>query len=654
MILSDNETKVDLLNSEAIAQTIVKLIRERPERPITIGVHGDWGAGKSSVLEMIEAGLEPDKEIVLCIKFNGWRFQGFEDAKIALIEGIVSELIDKKSLWSKAKDEVIEIYERMDWLKAAKKAGGFLLTAFTGIPSPEVIGTFMSGLQAFADDPFKFATPENAKNLVEQANSILKPKEAGKNVPKEISEFRKSFDKLLKAAGIEQLVVLVDDLDRCLPDTAIETLEAIRLFIFTGKTAFVIAADEGMIEYAVRKHFPDFPDTSLNQTYTRNYLEKLIQVPFKIPILGETETKIYVTLLLVGAEIGECDEFNTLINIARERLRKPWENLPLDSVTIKTALGEKATKVKNALALSDQVGPILASGMKGNPRQIKRFLNTLLLRHLTAEARGFGSSINLPEMAKLMIAERFIPHLFEQVAVSAAQSSNGICKELGLLEALTQQATAENAPVQSIESNQKSFPKKKEKENQDNLQFDNILPLEWAASDIIKEWAKIKPSLANVDLRPYLFVAREKKDFFGTSSSLGHLTLLIDKLFGGRYAVQTLEPDIKALSERDALRIFEEMRSRILSNSNFDKEPEGIIGLTLVIKSHPELQDKLIELLESLPAQKLGPWVIKGWDGVVSGEAARRFDKLVSTWASSGSPFLKAASLNAQKVKRTN
>ncbi len=48
MILSDNETKVDLLNSESIATTIVKLITERPEHPVTIGVHGDWGAGKSS------------------------------------------------------------------------------------------------------------------------------------------------------------------------------------------------------------------------------------------------------------------------------------------------------------------------------------------------------------------------------------------------------------------------------------------------------------------------------------------------------------------------------------------------------------------------------------------------------------------------------
>jgi predicted KAP-like P-loop ATPase len=74
MILSDNETKVDLLNNDPIAKTIVAVLRKQPDRPVTIGVHGDWGAGKSSILEMIEAELCTE-DGVLCLKFNGWRFQ---------------------------------------------------------------------------------------------------------------------------------------------------------------------------------------------------------------------------------------------------------------------------------------------------------------------------------------------------------------------------------------------------------------------------------------------------------------------------------------------------------------------------------------------------------------------------------------------------
>lgn len=393
MILTDHETKVDLLNNEAIATTIIGLLRERPDRPVTIGVHGDWGAGKSSVLEMIEGGLS-GKDEVLCLKFNGWRFQGFEDAKIALIEGIVTGLIEKRPALTKAAGTVKDVFARINWLKVAKNAGGLALTAFTGIPTPDQIGAIVSTLEGVLANPGQVATKENLSSAIDGVKAILKPSET-KNVPEEVEAFRKAFDKLLKDAGVEQLVVLIDDLDRCLPDTAIETLEAIRLFVFTARTAFVVAADEAMIEYAVRKHFPDLPETTGPRDYARNYLEKLIQIPFRIPALGETETRIYVTLLLAGAELGEDDAgYEELIKAARTRLKRPWESAPLDAFAVNAALGANASKAHNALMLSDQIGPILASGAKGNPRQIKRFLNTLLLRQKTADARGFGDEIS--------------------------------------------------------------------------------------------------------------------------------------------------------------------------------------------------------------------------------------------------------------------
>src|SRR5208283_1329712 len=184
--------------------------------------------------------------------------------------------------------------------------------------------------------------------------------------------------------------------------------------------------------------FPDLPDTTGPQTYARNYLEKLIQVPFRIPALGETETRIYVTLLFVGAELGEdAPEFAKLIAAARERLKRPWKGAALDAATVKIALGTKADRAQNALILSAQIGPILAGGTKGNPRQIKRFLNTLLLRQSSANARGFGDDVKQPVLAKLMLAERFLSRLFDQIATSAASSSDGTCADLASLEAAT-------------------------------------------------------------------------------------------------------------------------------------------------------------------------------------------------------------------------
>ena len=80
MLIPDHETAVDFLNYEAIARTVVELLNDNRRRPLTIGIHGDWGAGKSSILKMVEDDLSEEKDVA-CLWFNGWAFQGFDDAK---------------------------------------------------------------------------------------------------------------------------------------------------------------------------------------------------------------------------------------------------------------------------------------------------------------------------------------------------------------------------------------------------------------------------------------------------------------------------------------------------------------------------------------------------------------------------------------------
>jgi len=656
MILSDNETKVDLLNNEAIARTIVTVLRERPEHPVTIGVHGDWGAGKSSVLEMIEASLNT-QERVLCLKFNGWRFQGFEDAKIALIEGIVTGLIEKRPLLTKASEAVKNIFHRIDLLKAAKKASGLALTAYAGLhglgPTALAIPALLSTLEGWAANPTK-VTKENVESILSDAKGMLKPDAESKNVPEEIAGFRKAFDELLDKAGIDQLVVLIDDLDRCLPDTAIETLEAVRLFVLTSRTAFVVAADEAMIEYAVRKHFPDLPDSTGPQTYARNYLEKLIQVPFRIPALGETETRIYVTLLFVGAELGEQDpEFGKLIAMARERLKRPWTGDVLDSATVKAALGAKADSAQNALILSAQIGPILASGTKGNPRQIKRFLNTLLLRQSSANARGFGDDVKLPALAKLMLAERFIPRLFDQIATSAASVPDGVCTDLIHLEdaVSVRKEPSPKAATTSSEARRPFRPKAA-------AQLETVKPAEsaqlseWLSSPVVLSWARIEPSIGKSDLRPYLFVAKDRKDYFGATTVLGQLANVAERLLGSKFMVQGLETELRQLAVPEAAQVLDLLRARIVGSDTFDTEPAGAAGMTVLVKAQPALQGLLLDFLEALPRQKLGPWACTGWEGVIKDpDLSQRFDQLLEAWMKDGSPFLKAAATAALRTR---
>jgi hypothetical protein len=408
-----------------------------------------------------------------------------------------------------------------------------------------------------------------------------------------------------------------------------------------------------MIEYAVRKHFPDLPDTTGPQTYARNYLEKLIQIPFRIPALGDTETRIYVTLLLVGAAIGEDDPaFNTLIGVARERLKRPWTSGALDAATVKGALGNKASRANNALALSDQIGPILASGTKGNPRQIKRFLNTLVLRQRMADARGFGDYVKLPVLAKLMLAERFLPRLFDQIAAAAASASDGKCPDLAALEAAAKvkedaksQAKPDKAPTKSNDATKSSSKLEAVKS------AESALLNEWLSSPAIKAWAAVPTALGGEDLRPYLFLAKDRKDYFGPASVLGHLVTVVEQLFGGKFAVQGLEADLKRLALPEAAQVFEAVRGRIVGGDSFDTEPPGAAGLAVLVKAQPTLQSNLVDFLEALPRDRLGPWVCSGWEGVLKdGDATQRFDRLLLTWSKDGGAMLKAA---ANGVLRT-
>jgi len=653
MILSDNETKVDLLNNEPIAKTIIAVLKERPDHPITIGVHGDWGAGKSSVLEMVEAALSGDEK-VLCLKFNGWRFQGFEDAKIALIEGVVTGLLEQRPFLTKADDAVKNVFKKIDLLKLAKRGGGLVAAAFGFFSGNHQLGMMgaLAALEGTLTTPDAF-TRENVGKIIDGTKDLFKEKDNEKtgNVPEEITEFRKAFDELLSKANIGQLIVLVDDLDRCLPETAIETLEAIRLFIFTSRTAFIIAADEAMIEYSVRKHFPELPDSTGPQTYARNYLEKLIQVPFRIPALGHAETRIYVTLLLVGAELSEGDPaFDRLIEAARKLLMRPWLGGVLDATAVATALNDKAKekKTQNALIISEQVGPILASGTRGNPRQIKRFLNTLLLRQVSADARGFGEDVKLPVLAKLMLAERFLSRVFDQVAMVAVSRPDGRCPDLELLEA----AARKPPQVESSKQDGKTETAKKTAGKEQVEPEPSAILGEWLVSQGAMEWAKLEPSIAQLDLRPYLFVTKDRKDYFGAATSLGQVATIADKLMGSKLVVQGELASLRKLATPEAAQVFDLIASRIIASDNFMKAPDGAAGLEVLVQAHPSLQTNLLDFFERLPLNRLGPWVCTGWTSALRDpEAIKRFDQLLETWSKDGSATLKTAAANIIRTR---
>ncbi len=621
MLIPDHETEVDFLNYEAISHTVVEILQASRHRALTVGIHGDWGAGKSSILKMVEGELARDKNVA-CLWFNGWAFEGFDDAKTVLIEATITELCRQRSKVSKVKDLGTRLLKRVDWLKVARRGSGIAVNLLAGIPSPDQIETVLTSLKSIAANAVDLE-PGAIQEQLSDAASFLKPAEDGENIPEAIHAFRDDFRELLDAAEIDQLVVLIDDLDRCLPATAIETLEAIRLFLFVDKTAFVIGADETMIEYAVRQHFPDLPVASWPIPYSRSYLEKLIQIPFRIPALGAQETRTYVTLLLVQGIMGDDHAgFKTLLKKAKDGLTRPWLGSALSQSDVQEVDVDNHDMLNAAFVLAQQIGPILAEGTKGNPRQIKRFLNALLVRQVIAKARGFADLINQPVLAKLMLAERFQPDFYDHIAAQSMISAEGNVDDLRVLEAVEKTQPKE-------ESTKSSGRKKTANTNASpSLELDKWLERDW-----LKRWLMIDPALSDVDIRPYVFVARDKKLLAGAVGT-GGLDELIVRLCGSGLSIRSAEPEVRALSGGDVDTIFGALRERVLSVADFTTPPPGISGLAIIAKHHPRFQSEVVALLGSLDPKNLGIWIVRGWNESITGSDEReQLLSVINGWA---------------------
>ncbi|HCV03068.1 MAG TPA: ATPase, partial [Pseudoalteromonas sp.] len=218
---SDKESKIDFLNFNETAESIKDLITEKELMPISIGVFGDWGAGKSTILELTKASLESDEQEYIQVHFDAWTFQGYDDAKAALLETIASTLVkkaaDDKNLSAKAK----EFAGRIDKIRLM----GLLMdggAALAGIPTmggiQKIMGLFSGGDDGELDvDDVKGAV-DGAKDVAKKNKGLIKDNKSF-SPPKEIKEFRKAYSDLLKEFD-KPLIVYVDNLDRCSPFNA--------------------------------------------------------------------------------------------------------------------------------------------------------------------------------------------------------------------------------------------------------------------------------------------------------------------------------------------------------------------------------------------------------------------------------------------------
>src|ERR1700691_4752344 len=152
-VWQDNETEVDLLGFDVHADLIRSVITDPSVLPVTVGVFGDWGGGKSSIMKMLQKELSNEEAYpdVVCLYFNGWTFEGYEDAKSALLSSILIQLGEHKKFGPKARDWVVKLLKRMEWGKLAIKHVGIpiaVAAATGGVASVPVVASAVASAVA--------------------------------------------------------------------------------------------------------------------------------------------------------------------------------------------------------------------------------------------------------------------------------------------------------------------------------------------------------------------------------------------------------------------------------------------------------------------------------------------------------------------------
>ena len=415
---TDNASKIDMLFYKPYADIVSETAIGTDEEPLTVGIFGLWGAGKSTLLNLIGKNYEGNKDAIY-VSINAWMFEDYEDAKTAIMEALLRELKDNEKIPIKIRKSFVSLIKKIDFLKVGTKA------AATAAP---VIASFVTGNPL----PLVLNLPNEAKEIETAIKSVsdsvrgikddyLKDDETvDDSVVNNIRNFRNEFEKTLESEEINRVVVFIYDMDRCQPDRIIETLEALKLFLSVKKTTFIIAADENVIQYAIKKKYPNID--GFNIELDKEYIEKMIQVPIQIPELSTKDVQNYL-LLLVLQKYMEPNGFEILVSkieqeklmvqsdvIEVERLEEIYGSLN-DSISF-----EDRKEYKEVVGAILQIRKIASHTLKGNPRQIKRFLNTFILKRKLSKMY-YGDDLDMCIMAKLLILHKLNPDLFNQLNV---------------------------------------------------------------------------------------------------------------------------------------------------------------------------------------------------------------------------------------------
>jgi KAP family P-loop domain len=313
---------------------------DEAEGAFTIGIFGSWGSGKTTLMRCIEKKFfeRPECKKYKTIWFNPWKYEGKEAVWNALIKTILIEMEEESKITQQVKQNCIELREKINLYGNA---------AFTQLPS--------ALLNAWLEKYLGIKLGELKTEQLEALYSIDKQRYNSLN--RFELDFKKLVDEYVDSDG--KLIVFIDDLDRCLPENALNVLEAVKLYLDYEKCVFFIGVDKKIIEQGVRKRYL----ASLKIT-GKEYIEKMIQLDFYLPDKSPEELK----------------------NLLRARISNKWRD-------------------------DQEMWDLLLEGTSHNIRKAKRFLHSFNLIERIAKPIGIREEL-YPKLGRLLLIQMNYPDFF--------------------------------------------------------------------------------------------------------------------------------------------------------------------------------------------------------------------------------------------------
>lgn len=306
-------TNDDSLGTKRYVKGLISFI-ERSSTPITIALQGEWGSGKTSLINKLHSQLCSHDASFLGITINTWEYSMLstpEMAVVKIMEYLVNTLSGYDPIINKKFKNILKVASNIAFrvgreaLKIATNHAGAILTE-------AVVGSSIDGADLGTDNV-------SIADLRRDLN--------------------KAVENSLKGKGKHGVIVFVDDLDRLNPPLAVEILELLKNLFTLDKCIFVLAIDYDVVVKGLKPKFGEL--TEGNEREFRSFFDKIIQVPFSLPVNSYTPMDFVLGAL---KEIGYITDSQGELPHVKESFSK-----------------------------------IVEASVGKNPRAIKRLINTLSL-----------------------------------------------------------------------------------------------------------------------------------------------------------------------------------------------------------------------------------------------------------------------------------